>query len=149
VDEALGDDSVKVPGVQHHDVIEALAPNGADQAFSVWILPGRSISGEHLGDAEPVNPSAEAGTIDSIAITKPIAGCRFPGERLHDLASHPLCRGMACGVEVEHSPSVARQDKEAEQDLELGSRHGEEVDRHELTHVIVKERTPGQGGLSS
>ena len=30
VGEVLGDDAVKVAGVQHDDVIEALAPDGAD-----------------------------------------------------------------------------------------------------------------------
>ncbi len=40
VGEVLGDDRVKMPGVEHHDVIETLAPDGADQALGVRILPG-------------------------------------------------------------------------------------------------------------
>ena len=40
VGEVLGDDAVKVPGVQHHDVVGALPPHGADQALDVRILPG-------------------------------------------------------------------------------------------------------------
>ena len=39
VGEVLGDDAVKMPGVEHHDVIETLAPDGADQALGVRILP--------------------------------------------------------------------------------------------------------------
>jgi len=53
---------------------------------------------------------------------------------------------MVCEVEVEHSPSVVRQDKEAEQDVETGSEHSEEVDRDEFTQVIVEQRAPGPRG---
>jgi hypothetical protein len=82
------------------------APNGADQALSVRILPGCPRSGEHLGDAEPEHAVATGGTIDSIAIPKQVAGCRFLRERLHNLANRPLCSGMVCDVEVEHSPWI-------------------------------------------
>ncbi len=71
---------------------------------------------------------AEGEAVHRIAIPKQVAGCRLPGERLYDLASRPLCCGMVCDVEVEHSPSLVRQDEEAEQHLESGGRHGEEVD---------------------
>ena len=40
VGKVLGDDAVKVPGVQHRDVIETLPSHGADQALDVRILPG-------------------------------------------------------------------------------------------------------------
>ncbi len=106
VGEVLGEDAAEVPGVQDNNVVEALAPNGTDQALSVRILPGCPRSGEHLGDAVPEHAVAKRGTIDCIAIPKQVAGCRFPRERLHNLASRPLCCGMVCDVEVEHSPWI-------------------------------------------
>ena len=65
---------------------------------------------------------ADGEAVDRIAIPQQGAGCRFPGEYLHDLASRPLGSGMVRHVEVENPPSVVRQDEDAKQHLEPDGR---------------------------
>ena len=142
--EVLGENAVKMPLVEHHNVIETLPPHGADQTFDVRILPGRPGSGEHLGDAESGYPMAEGEAVHSIAIPKQVPRGRFPGEGLHQLMSCPLSRRMLGHVEVEDLSPLVGQDEEAEQHLESGGRHGEEVDRDKFTYVVVEEAAPGR-----
>jgi hypothetical protein len=41
------------------DVVETLPPRGSHEAFSIWILPGRSRSRGDLLDAEALDATAE------------------------------------------------------------------------------------------
>ena len=45
--------------VEHHNVIEAFAAYGADEALGVWILPRRSGSRQHFLNCHPSNSLTE------------------------------------------------------------------------------------------
>ena len=55
--------------VQHDHVIQALAPDRTDQAFDVWILPGRSRCRDDFFEAHALDATLEAVAVDSIANT--------------------------------------------------------------------------------
>src|SRR5450432_4663540 len=63
-------------------MIEALAPNGANHALDVGPVPRRSRRTKHFLDAHVVDLSGEVVAEDSIPISRQIAGCRVPGERI-------------------------------------------------------------------
>jgi hypothetical protein len=52
VNEIRSQDSLKVPGVQDHEMVQAVSSNRADQAFYVRILPGTSGRGEYFFNAQ-------------------------------------------------------------------------------------------------
>ena len=67
VPDAGREDARKMRLVQDDHVIEALAPDRADHAFHVRILP-RTRGGRHdLGDAHACDTAVEGGAIDAIA----------------------------------------------------------------------------------
>ena len=68
--------------VQDDNAIEAVAADGADQAFDIGILPGRARGGEHLFDTEAVHTATEPGVIDVIAIAQEISRGLVPGKCL-------------------------------------------------------------------
>lgn len=61
-------DPAQVLRVEHDDVIEAVAPDRADDAFGLWILPGGSSGGEYLANPEALDPTAESRPGDTVAV---------------------------------------------------------------------------------
>jgi len=83
---------------------------------------------------------AESEAEHRIAIPKQLPRGSFPGKRLHNLVLCPLCGGMVRDVEAEHLPPLVGQDEEAEQHPESGGRNGEEVDRDQVTQVVLEDK---------
>jgi len=68
---------------------------------------------------------------------------RLLGEGLHHLPRRPLRARVRGHVEVQHPPAVVGQHQKSEEHPEGGCWHREEVDRHQVLHVVVQERAPG------
>jgi len=128
---------------EHDDVVEAFAANRADEAFSIRILPGRARRGEHLVDADGVDPTAKLLAIDAIAVADHVLGRSVLGKCLDDLLGGPLGTGVFSDVEMKKTAPVVGQNEKDIQDTEGCRGHGEEVDGRRVAHVIVEERTPG------
>jgi len=64
-------------------------------------------------------------------------------ERLDDLLRIPFGCGVSGHIEVEHFPAAMLNQQEHEQDAQPDGRNSKEVDRHDLTEMIAKERFPG------
>src|SRR4051812_6514436 len=54
--------------IQNDHMIEALAPDGSDQAFDISILPGARGARDNFVDAHPSDSTPKQLTIDGIAI---------------------------------------------------------------------------------
>ena len=54
--------------VPDNDMIEALAPDGADHAFNTWILPGRTRRRQHFFDAHLLRSPSTIPTVDRVTI---------------------------------------------------------------------------------
>ena len=66
-----------------------------------------------------------------------------PRGGLHQLPRRPLRCRVRGHVEVQHPPAVVGQHQKSEEHPEGGCWHREEVDRHQVLHVVVQERAPG------
>jgi hypothetical protein len=123
--------------VDHEDVVEALSPDRADQAFDVGRLPRRARCNENLFDSHAANPIREVRTIDPVAVTEQIPGRRLVGERFHDLLGGPPRRRMICDVEVNDRPLMVPENHKADEDAEVQGDDCEEVDRGDLAGVVL------------
>ena len=123
-------------------MVQAISSYGADQAFGVRILPGTPGCGEYFFNMQRRDPQTNFISIDAIPISYEIAR-RIPiGEGLDDLLGGPDRGGMFGHIEMQHLPTTVFQHDEHEQHLHGQRRHGEEIDRHQLADMVVKERLP-------
>jgi len=68
VREVRGQDAAQMPLAEHDEMVEALAPHGADEAFRKWILPGTARRRENFRDAHAPDTMAEQLAVDLVAI---------------------------------------------------------------------------------
>ena len=128
--------------VQHNDVIQTLAADRTDQAFDVWILPGRSPRRDNLFNAHVGHTRFELVPVDAISIANQEARDFVVGECFDNLLCRPLGRRVLGHVEVDHRSSVMSQDDKSEQNVESSRRNREKVDCHDVLQVIVEECSP-------
>src|SRR6185312_11899861 len=74
VDEVLAQQATQMGFAQHHDVVEALAAERADETFHVWILPRRSRRRRDFVDPHGLRAPRERDPVHRIAIAQGIAG---------------------------------------------------------------------------
>jgi hypothetical protein len=91
-------DAAKVTLAQDDHVVEAVAPNRADQAFGERILPRTSSSREDLLDPHTLHALSEGVAVDGVLIAQEVGRGRVVGEGVHDLLSGPRCGGMLGGA---------------------------------------------------
>jgi hypothetical protein len=109
--------------IQDDHVVEALAADSPDQALDEWILPGTSRGRDHVLNAHVPDAALEVRSIDLVPITQEVARRAVPRERLHDLLSRPLGRGVCGHIEMEPPASLVCEDQEDEEDLISHSPH--------------------------
>jgi len=85
-------DSSKVLRVEHDQMISALAPDRADQAFSMSVLLRRAERNWPVPDAHGSHPSLERAAKCSVIVADEIFWRRIPRECFGDLARQPLRR---------------------------------------------------------
>ncbi len=79
--------------VQHHDVVEALAAEGADEPFHVRILPRGPRGRLDFAHPQGLDAVREQDPVHRIAVAQQVSRGGLPGERLHELLGRPLGRG--------------------------------------------------------
>src|SRR4029434_1102625 len=132
-----------MPGVENHEMVQAISPNRADQALDVRILPRALRRCEDFLHVQRRNPQSNLVAVDSIPIANDIRR-RIPlGKSLDDLLGGPGCRGMLSDIEMQHLATTMFQYDKHEQYLHRERRHSKEVDRYHLTDMIVQESLPG------
>jgi hypothetical protein len=139
VGEVVSQQATQVRVVQHHDVVEALAAQGPDEAFHVRILPRRPRRRLDFVDPHGLGSTREHDPVDRIAVAQEVARGRLPGERLHELLGRPLSRGGVGDVDADDASPVVRQDHEDEQDLEQHCGHDEEVHGDEAPRWFARK----------
>jgi hypothetical protein len=88
--EVQSEDAPKVTLVEDNDVVQAVSPDAADQAFDIRVLPGASRGGKDLFDGHAPDASTKRLAIDRIAIPEEVLRRAIPGESLDDLLSRPV-----------------------------------------------------------
>ena len=72
------------------DVVQALAPNGADQALTRWIVPRRARRGQDLLDSHRTHATNEGRAIDLVSVSDQRVRRRVLGEGVGQLLPCPL-----------------------------------------------------------
>ena len=138
-----GQDSAQMLLAEYHHVVQAVAPDGANQPLCIRVLPGTGRRRQDLADTHASDSLAERLTVDRIAIAQQPAGRRVIRKRLNDLLRGPGGRRMRRDVEMNDPPAVMEKHDEDEQDSTGDGWYGEEIDRAERGDVIREEGSPG------
>jgi hypothetical protein len=128
--------------VQHNDVIEALASEGANHALNERILPGTTRRRQHFFDAHLLHGTPRVRSVNRITIPDDEARRGVPRPRFAELLAGSRRRRVRRDIHVDNAASIVRQHHEHKQHAEGGGGNREEVDRGELGDVIGQERAP-------
>jgi hypothetical protein len=82
--------------VEDHHVVQAFAPNGADDALDIRVLPRGTGCDENRLDPESVDPASEVMAVDAVAVTDQIPRCRVPGNA--SMSCRPVQSAEGCSV---------------------------------------------------
>jgi hypothetical protein len=84
VREVRGEEASQVPLAQNDDMVQALAPDRADESLREAILP-RAVRGrENFTDSHARHTLPEGVTVDCVAVAEEVGRCGIVGEGVHD-----------------------------------------------------------------
>jgi Integrase core domain len=140
-------DASQVPFAQNENMIQALAPNRADEPLREGILPRAVGCREDLRDAHALYTMPELLAVDAVAIAEEIGRHGVVREGLHDLLGGPVRVGVLGHVEVDDAPAIVNKHDEDEKHSHARAGDREEVDGDQVPDVVGKERPPGLSGM--
>jgi hypothetical protein len=114
VSEIADQDTAEVSLAEDEHVIQALAPDRADEPLREGILPWAVGRGQHFGYPHTRHSSPKRMTISAVAIAEKIAWRGVLREGVHELLSRPGGGGMLGDVEVDDPPAVVSEHHEDE-----------------------------------
>jgi hypothetical protein len=145
--------------VPHNHMIKTVMTDGSDHPLNERTLPGRSVGGEDLLNAHPLQPCSEDLAILLVSVAEKVFRSRVPGKSLHDLPDCPLGGWMGSDIEMEDVPSSVTQDHKHIEDFERKRWDGEEINGDHVHHMVLQKGSPrlrawpafasGQGGSNS
>ena len=142
VREVASQGAAQVPFAKDEDVIQALAPDGADEPLREGVLPRAVRRREDFTDAHALHALPEHVTVDRVAIAEEVGRGGVVREGVHDLLGRPGSGGMLGDIEVEDAPAVVGEHDEDEQNAQARGRNSEEIDGDEVPDVIGQEGAP-------
>ena len=132
VGDDLAEDHPQVLFIDDDQVVETLAPQGANDSLGQRIRARGPDRSEESFRVEHVRSLCEVRPISMIAIPDEIARCPAPARGLEKLTSDPTGRRMSRHMEVhEFAPAMSEEDERVEC-LEGQGLDGEEVGDREL-----------------
>jgi hypothetical protein len=134
--------AAQVPFAEDENVIQTLAPDGADESLREGILPRAVRCREDFLDRHALHTVPKLLAVDLVTIAEEIGGRGVLREGVHYLLGCPSRGGMLGNVEVEDTPAIMSQHDEDEQDAQARSGNRKEVDRNEIANVVGEERAP-------
>ena len=142
VREVASQGAAQVPFAKDEDVIQTLAPDGADEPLREGVLPWALRRREDFTDAHALHALPEHVTVDRVAIAEEVGRGGVVREGVHDLLGRPGSGGMLGDIEVEDAPAVVGEHDEDEQNAQARGGNSEEIDGDEVPDVIGQERAP-------
>ncbi len=103
-----------MPFVEHDNVSQTLAFDGAYYSFGIRILPGRSPRTNDFLDAHVCDSCLEIPTVDRIAIADQESWRFVIRKGFDNLLGCPLGRRMLSHVEVNNAPTIVAKNDERE-----------------------------------
>ena len=141
--EVHSENTQQVSLAKDNHVAQAFSADRAHKPLTIRGLPGRPRRANDFLDTHVLDALLKERTMDAVAITNQEAWSLIVGERLDNLLSRPLGRGMLGDVEVDDMSSMMTKNDEGKQYAESGCRNGEEIDRDNVTEMILEKRPPG------
>jgi hypothetical protein len=135
-----------VPFAKDKNMIQALAPDRADDVLREGVLPRALGRRQDFTDPYALHALPEHVTVDRVAIAEEIGGRRVLREGVDDLLGGPVGGGVLGHIEVEDAPAMVSEPDEDEEDAEPSGGHGEEIERDQVSNMIDEERSPRLGG---
>ncbi len=136
---------MKMPFIQHYDVIEALPSYRTDDAFTVRALPGRMWCDRNFFDSHVFHAVLEIVAVDAVTIMDEKTRLFFVRKSVDDLLGRPFGVGIRGNVEVNDlSPFVTEHDEDIE-DTKRYRGNGEKITGRDVGYVIVQKRSPSLG----
>ena len=135
-----------MPLIDDDDVVQTFAPDRADDAFDVGILPRRARCRADGRETEGFDGSTERWVEGRVAIVEEEPRVRVVGEGLAELLSGPGGRGVLRHIDMQDAPPVVSQDDEDEEEPAGERGHREEVDGDGRADMVLKECPPGLRG---
>ena len=131
---------------KYNHMVETLASDTADQAFGVWILPGRMRGGDQFFDLHSTYLPLKIVSVDLISVSYQEAWRRVFRKRLDHLPRRPGGGRMFRDVEMSDLTSLVQKNDEAVKITESRGGDSKEINADDLPGVIGEEILPRLGG---
>src|SRR5262249_10008564 len=118
VGEVSGQDAAEVSLAEDEHVIQALAPDGADEPFRERILPRALRGGEYIFDPHALQTVQKSMTVDAIAVAEEIGRRGLVRKGIHELLSCPVGGRVLSHIEVDDPPAMVSEHDENEEDAQ-------------------------------
>src|SRR6516164_928194 len=128
--------------IEHHDMVDTLAPNGTNHPLYIGSLPRRARCRQNFADAQVSYLFSEIVAEDSIVVAQQVARTLVKGKCLPQLLSSPFRCWVGSHMEMKDATAVMGQYQEQVKDLETKRGHRKEVDGHQLLDMIFQEGAP-------
>ena len=137
ITEVLDHEAFQMALIEYDDVIEQVAPTGADPTLRNTVLP-RAFKADSLRlNAEALDGIDDLFIKTAAAIKDQATRRSVVWESLAQLLNNPGARWIPGDIEVKNSSPVMRDDEEAIEDAKGQRRYGKEVHRGDGFSMIV------------
>src|SRR5438132_8738474 len=134
--------AAQVSFAKDEDVIQTLAPDGADQPLREGILPWAVRRRQDFTDAHALHALPEQVTVDRVAIAEEKGRRGVVREGVHDLLGGPVGSGVFGHVEVDDAPAMVHEHDEHEEDAQARGGNREEVEGDQVANMVGEECPP-------
>jgi hypothetical protein len=143
VREVRREDASKVALAENDDMVQALAPDWADESLREGVLPRALRGGENFSDADALHPLPEGVTVDCIAVAEEVGRRGVVWEGVDDLLSGPAGGRMLGDIEMDDSSAMMSEHDENEEYTQACRGNREEIEGDEISDMVGEERPPG------
>jgi hypothetical protein len=128
--------------VEHHDMIEALPADRADQPFGVGVLPGSTRRRRAVSNTDGSNPAYEYLDVGAIAVPDQVTRGLLPAASLSELIGDPFGRWVRGDPKPQDLPPAMAHNQQTVEQTKGDRRHDEQVDGDNAISMVAKERLP-------
>ena len=130
--------------VEHHDVVQTLAPNRTYHSLDVSVLPRRAWGRDDFRDPHRIDSLAEVLAIRGVDGRATDSAEQCPTGTLGYLAGEPSRSGMLGDGRVNDHPAIVGQNDHYIKQPKRRRCHDEHIDRSDAGGLIAQKAAPGR-----
>jgi len=139
----LAQDAPQVGLAEDQGVIQALAPDAAEEPLADGVLPGRAVGRAQLHDAGPRSQPGEGRPKLAVVVADEVLGMPPEGHGLAQLLGDPRVGRVARHADMDDPARAERDHEEGVERPEEGVGDREEVAGPDVGGMVAQERRPG------